>query len=131
MAEVDPRGRRDQVLPRQLVDRQVWPVRVEVPDGVDVCGDVLGADEAANRVAGERRVRRQPLAADLLVRQVIPERDLHVPRVDRHHLAHLTRELEQADAPAEQVELDLVAVVARPRDAVCGAHRTCRVGMCW
>ena len=65
-----------QVLPRQAVDRQVGPVGVEVPDGVDVGRHVLRRDHPPHGVPPEGRVGREALPADLLVAQVLPVRNL-------------------------------------------------------
>jgi hypothetical protein len=56
------------------------------------------------------------MTANLFVREVFPEGDANVSRIDGHGRAHLAGQLEDADPPAEELDVHLVSVVTGTRD---------------
>jgi hypothetical protein len=94
------------VLQGEGVDRQVRAVRVVVVDGVDVRGVVIAQRDALDGVAAEGRVA--DAHARLLVREVVPHGDLHVPGVDGDAGADLPAEVQHVQALAEQGDLGLL-----------------------
>src|SRR5918994_6823591 len=100
------------MLERHPVDRQVSSVGLKVPDRVDVGADVLGGDDAANRVAAKWGVGRQTQAPDLLVREVVPNRNSDVPWVHRHVGGELPREIEYVNPAPQELDRRRLLVIA-------------------